>query len=99
VTPDDEDMGFLRMGLFDRFKKGLARTRFPIQTPPQLRPAVPFALLEFAQVRDHPMPRTLGRAVGFHQRPIGVPLAVLASFEAFKKRRIPAVSPILLRQE
>jgi len=74
-----------------RIKPRRVGTVLAAEPSAQLRPTVPLALLQFAQVRDHPMPRALGRAEGFHQRPVGVPLAVLASLQAFKKHRIPAV--------
>ena len=40
---------------------------------------------QLAQIGDHPLPRSFGRAIRFDQRPIGVRLAVLPSFEASEK--------------
>ena len=78
-----------RVVVVRRIEERRLGTRFPVQPPAQLCPPAPLALLQFAQVRDHPMPRAPGRAVGFHQRPVGVTFDVLASFEAFEKHPHP----------
>ena len=74
-----------------RIKQGRLRTLLLVQTPAQLRPAVLLALLQFAEVRDHPVPRALGRADRFDQGPVGVSFAVLASFQSLEEHGFLAV--------
>jgi hypothetical protein len=62
----------------------------------QLRPPAPLALLQFSQIRHHPMTRAAGRANRLNQRPVGVLLAALVSFEALQKHRILAAETTLL---
>ena len=61
-----------------------------IEATAQLRPAALLALLEFAELGHHAMTRALRCANRLDQRPVAVPLAVLASFQAFEKHHIPA---------
>ena len=60
----------------------------------KLRPTALFALLEFAQIRDDALPRSLGGAIRFHQRPVDVRLSVLPSLKATQKHAPSSAVPL-----
>ena len=62
-----------------------SRRCFPVQVRTELGPAVLFVRGQFAQVGDNPLPRSFGRAIGLHQRPVGMRLAVLSPLVASEK--------------